>query len=234
MLTVARRFGGVGSAVTCTKRQSAPKPGGRPNRSEKSSALPSRRTTSASARQALAPCSHGSFRPRGLSLGSAGALRGRVLDWRGIGLNAFRIQARGPAGQVETSTTADGQYTMLNMAPGEYEVLLPDYASEPAKGIPILAGNATTVDWQEASRSQGEPTLAPGSPTAAPTRTATPVPANLIQRPVASPARPPPAQIEIVDIGTRAIEQLINWFLTGVAAVSLIAVVVIALTRRRR
>jgi hypothetical protein len=169
-----------------------------------------------------------------LSLGAAGVLRGRVLDWRGIGLNAFRIQARGPTGQVETSTTADGQYTMVNMAPGEYEVLLPDYASEPAKGIPITAGNATTVDWQEASRSQGEPTRAAGSPTAPPTRTATPVPANLIQRPAASPARPPPTQIEIVDIGMRAIEQLVNWFLTGVAAVSLIAVVVIALTRRRR
>ncbi|HEY3109383.1 MAG TPA: carboxypeptidase-like regulatory domain-containing protein [Chloroflexota bacterium] len=169
-----------------------------------------------------------------LSLSAGGVLRGRVLDWRGIGLNAFRIQARGPVGQVETSTTADGQYTMINMAPGEYEVLLPDYGSEPAKGIPITAGNATTVDWQEASRSQGEPTRAPGSPTAPPTRTATPVPANLIQRPAASPSRPPPTQIEIVDIATRAIEQLVNWFLTGVAAVSLIAVVVIALTRRRR
>jgi hypothetical protein len=169
-----------------------------------------------------------------LSLSSGGVLRGRVLDWRGIGINAFRIQARGRVGQVETSTTADGQYTMVNLAPGEYEILLPDYTSEPAKGIPVVAGNATTLDWQEASRTQGEPTPLPGSPTALPTRTATPVPANLIQRPAASPARPPPTQVEILDIAMRAVEQLVNWFLTGVAAVSLIAVVVVALTRRRR
>src|SRR5207302_1329182 len=59
-------------------------------------------------------------------LASGGLLRGRVLDWRGIGLNAFRLQARGPVGQIETSTTADGQYTLVNVAPGEYELSLPD------------------------------------------------------------------------------------------------------------
>jgi hypothetical protein len=169
-----------------------------------------------------------------LTLNAGGMLRGRVLDWRGIGLNAFRVQARGRVGQLETSTTADGQYTITNVAPGEYDVLLPDYSSEPARAIPIVAGNATTLDWQEASRRQGEPTGAAGSPTTLPTRAATAAPTNLIQRPAASPARPPPAQIEFLDIGQRAIEQLVNSFLTGVAVVVLIAVVVVALTRWRR
>jgi hypothetical protein len=167
-------------------------------------------------------------------LSSGGLLRGRVLDWRGIGLNAFRIQARGPVGQIETSTTADGQYTIVNVAPGEYEVSLPDYRSEPAKGIPVVGGSATTVDWIEASRQQGEPTQVAGSPTSEPSRTATPVPAALVQRPPNAPGRAAPTQIEIVSMAQRALELLVNSFLTGVAGVSLLAVVVIALTRRKR
>lgn len=166
-----------------------------------------------------------------IPLGGSGVLRGRVVDWRGIGLNNFRVQATGPRGQVETFTTADGQYTMVNMAPGEYDVGLPDYQGEQARAIPIVALSATALDWVEASRNQAPATVVATTATPAPTRSPTPLE---IQRAPTTAARPPPFQIEVTDIANRALEQLVNAFLTGIAIVSLTAVVVIGLTRRRR
>lgn len=166
-----------------------------------------------------------------IPIGGSGVLRGRVVDWRGLGLNNFRVQATGPRGQVETFTTADGQYTMVNMAPGEYDVGLPDYQGEPARGIPIVALSATALDWVEASRNQAPATAVATTAAPAPTRSPTPLE---IQRAPTTAARPPPFQIEATDIASRALEQLVNAFLLGIAIVSLTAVVVIGLTRRRR
>ena len=129
---------------------------------------------------------------------------------------AARDRRRPPTASTRWST----------LAPGEYEVLLPDYTQRAGQGDP---GRGRQRDDRRLAGGQPQPGRADAAGRAARPRcrrrTATPVPANLIQRPAASPARPPPAQIEILDIGARAVEQLVNWFLTGVAVVSLIAVV---------
>ena len=163
----------------------------------------------------------------------AGVLRGRVVDWRGIGLDRFRVHIAGPAGQAETATTGDGQYTFQNVAPGQYEVVLPDYTSEPARDIPIIGGRATALDWQESNRVEGAPVLFTPTVAASPSPTPTPVPAALIERPPSSPARPPPVEVVAVGIAARAAETMFNAFLTGVALVAVAAAITIALIRWR-
>ena len=163
----------------------------------------------------------------------AGVLRGRVLDWRGIGLDRFRLLAVSERGQVETSTLGDGQYTFQNLPPGMYEVTLPDYTSEPAHGVPVVGGRATTLDWQESNRVEGAPVLVTPTVPVSPSATATPVPAQLIQRPPSSPAKPPPIEVVAVGIVAQAATTMFNAFVTGVAVVAVVSAVVIALIRFR-
>jgi len=164
----------------------------------------------------------------------AGAIRGRVVDWRGIGIDHFRLHVVGEKGQAETTTLGDGQYTLLNVPPGTYDVELPDYASEPAKDIPVMAGRATTLDWVETNRNEGAP-VPQITPTVAvaPSPTATPVPAALVSRPPTNPARPPPIEVVALGIVARAAETMFNAFLTGAAIVAVAAVITIALVRWR-
>jgi hypothetical protein len=162
-----------------------------------------------------------------------GILRGRVVDWRGIGLDRFRIHAVSDKGQMETATLGDGGYTFLNVPPGMYEVVLPDYAAEPAKGVPVVGGRATTLDWQESNRVEGAPVVITPTVALSPSPTPSPVPAQLIQRPPSSPARPPPLEVVAVGIVARAAETLANAFVTGAAVVAVAAAITIALVRWR-
>lgn len=162
-----------------------------------------------------------------------GVLRGRVVDWRGIGLDRFRIHISSPVGQMETATTGDGQYTFQNVPPGAYDVALPDYTSEPAKDVPVMAGRATTVDWLESTRVAGASIVLTPTVALSPSPTATPVPATLIERPSSSPARPPPVEVVALGIAARAAETMWNAFLTGVALVAVAAAITIALIRWR-
>lgn len=164
----------------------------------------------------------------------AGVLRGRVVDWRGIGLDRFRVHAVSDRGQMETSTLGDGGYVFQNVPPGLYEVVLPDYPSEPAKGVPVVGGRATTLDWQESNRVEGAP-VPLLSPTVAttPSPTPSPVPAQLIERPPSSPARPPPLEVIAIGVVARAAETLANAFITGAAVVAVAAAITIALIRWR-
>ena len=116
MLTTPSRSG-AGSAVTCTNRQPAGHAGARPKRSEKSSALPSSSTTSASARRALAPRSHGSLSPRGLSDGSAGTASDRASFWTAAQRRPRAIP--GPAtitGRLASVSAASAAVTSLARA----------------------------------------------------------------------------------------------------------------------
>jgi hypothetical protein len=173
--------------------------------------------------------------PTPSTLGTGG-LRGRVLDWRGIGQGNFRVHAVGERMQAEGVSSADGQYQISGLAPGAYEVRLSDFRSEPAREIPVMASQITTIDWIEASRGGVAPPPQPVPPTATPvpTVTPTPVPANLVQRPPTGPARPSPPELALLQIVATAAEQLMTAFLTGVAVVTVAAVLTVAIARRRR
>jgi hypothetical protein len=166
----------------------------------------------------------------------AGGLRGRVLDWRGIGQANFRVHAAGERMQAEGVTSADGQYQISGLAPGPYELRLVDFRSDAARDVPVVAGQITTVDWIEASRGgiAPPPQPVPPTPTVAPTPTPTPVPPNLVQRPPTGPARPSPPEMALLQIVAAAAEQLMTAFLTGVAVVTIAAVLTVAIARRRR
>ncbi|HEY3079679.1 MAG TPA: carboxypeptidase-like regulatory domain-containing protein [Chloroflexota bacterium] len=165
-----------------------------------------------------------------------GGLRGRVLDWRGIGQANFRVHAAGGRMQAEGVSSADGQFQIGGLAPGPYEVRLTDFRSEAAREIPVVAGQITTIDWIEASRGGVAPPPQPIPPTATPlpTATATQVPANLVQRPPTGPARPSPPELAVLQIVSAAAEQLMTAFLTGAAVVTVAAVLTVAIARRRR
>jgi hypothetical protein len=174
--------------------------------------------------------------PTPTTLGSGG-LRGRVLDWRGIGQANFRVHAVGERMQAEGVSSADGQYQIVGLAPGNYEVRLADFRSEPARDIPIVASQITTVDWIEASRGGVAPPPQPVPRTATPlppTPTPTAVPANLVQRPPGGPARPSPPELAVLEIISFAAGQLMTAFLTGAAVVTVAAVLTVAIARRRR
>jgi hypothetical protein len=169
----------------------------------------------------------------------AGALRGRVLDWRGIGQSNFRVHAVGERMQAEGVTSADGQYSITGLAPGAYEVSLTDFRSEVARDLPIVAAQITTLDWIEAARGGAsapvaQPNLPPPTDTPRPTATATPLPAALVDRPPVGPGRPSPPEVALLQVVTTAAEQLVTAFFTGVAVVTVATVLMVAISRRRR
>ncbi len=159
-------------------------------------------------------------------------MRGRVVDWRGLGLQNFRVQVSGDRGQAEAVTTADGHWEVLGLPPGAYDVTLPDYRSTPAGAVPVLTGQITTLDWMEASQSAG-PAAAPGAPTAtaAPTATPTPVP---VARSPEEPARPSPPELAVLRVGAFALQRVGDAFLSGALVVVVIAVAVGAILLLRR
>jgi hypothetical protein len=176
--------------------------------------------------------------PTAAALGT-GAVRGRVLDWRGIGQSNFRVHAVGERMQAEGVTSADGQYTIAALAPGAYEVSLTDFRSEVARDIPVVAAQITTLDWIEAARGGAsapvaQPNLPPPTDTPRPTATATPPPAALVERPPVGPGRPSPPEVALLQVVTTAAEQLVTAFFTGVAVVTVAAVLMVAISRRRR
>jgi len=164
----------------------------------------------------------------------SGGIRGRVVDWRGLGLQNFRVQVSGATAQAEAVTTADGHWEVLGLPPGAYEVTLPDYRSVPAGGVPVLTGQITTLDWIEASQSVGPDALV-GVPTAtaAPAATSTPV---MVARSPEAPARPSPPELAILRVGAHALQRAGDAFLSGALVVMVIAVAVgaILLIRRMR
>lgn len=169
----------------------------------------------------------------------AGALRGRVLDWRGIGQSNFRVHAVGERMQAEGITSADGQYTIVGVAPGSYEVSLADFRSEVAREVPVIGGQITTLDWIEAARGGvsapvSQPNVAFPTDTPRPSSTATPVAASLVERPPVGPGRASAPELAILQVITTAAEQLVTAFFTGVAVVAIAAVVTVAISRRRR
>jgi hypothetical protein len=169
----------------------------------------------------------------------AGALRGRVLDWRGIGQANFRVHAVGERMQAEGVTSADGQYTIPGLAPGSYEVSLADFRSEVAREIPVVALQITTLDWIEALRGgvsapSGQTNVPPPTDTPRPTATATPAPASQVDRTPVGPGRPSAPEVALLQVLTTAAEQLVTAFFTGVAVVAIAAVVMVAISRRRR
>jgi hypothetical protein len=169
----------------------------------------------------------------------AGALRGRVLDWRGIGQSNFRVHAVGERMQAEGVTSADGQYSIAGLAPGAYEVSLTDFRSEVAQDVPVVAAQITTLDWIEAARGGAsapvaQPNLPPPTDTPRPTATATVPPASLVERPPVGPGRPSAPEVALLQVVTTAAEQLVTAFFTGVAVVTVAAVLMVAISRRRR
>jgi hypothetical protein len=169
----------------------------------------------------------------------AGALRGRVLDWRGIGQANFRVHAVGERMQAEGVTSADGQYTIPGLAPGAYEVSLADFRSEVARDVPVMAAQITTLDWIEALRGgvsapANQPNLPVPTDTPRATATATPPPASLVDRPPVGPGRPSAPEVALLQVLTTAVEQLVTAFFTGVAVVAIAAVLMVAIARRRR
>ena len=169
----------------------------------------------------------------------AGALRGRVLDWRGIGQSNFRVHAVGERMQAEGVTGADGQYSIPGLAPGAYEVSLADFRSEVARDIPVMSGQITTLDWIEALRGgvaapANQPNVPPPTDTPRPTATATPLPPNLVDRTPVGPGRASAPEIALLQVLTTAVEQLVTAFFTGVAVVMIAAVLMVAISRRRR
>ncbi|TAK21026.1 MAG: carboxypeptidase regulatory-like domain-containing protein [Chloroflexota bacterium] len=159
--------------------------------------------------------------PRG-----AGALRGRVIDWRGIGLQGFRVQVHGDAAQADAVSSADGQYTISGIPPGPYEIALPDYRSEPARSIPILAGAVTTVDWIETGRGVS-PLAESGTPTVIPNALVIPTPKQvLVERPPDSPARPSPPELAILKAVGFAIDRSGEAFTRGAIVVVVVATIV--------
>ena len=169
----------------------------------------------------------------------AGALRGRVLDWRGIGQANFRVHAVGERMQAEGVTGGDGQYTIPGLAPGAYEVSLADFRSEVARDVPVMAAQITTLDWIEALRGgvsapANQPNLPVPTDTPRPTATATPPPASLVDRTPVGPGRASAPEVALLQVLTTAVEQLVTAFFTGVAVVAIAAVLMVAIARRRR
>ena len=87
-----------------------------------------------------------------LAAGDTGRLTGSVTDTRGQSLPGANISAQGPAiaRAVGTTTDADGQYELMSLPAGLYEIRVSHIGYRPKveAGVKVVAGRATSLDFE--------------------------------------------------------------------------------------
>jgi|DewCreStandDraft_2_1066082.scaffolds.fasta_scaffold12732_3 hypothetical protein len=162
----------------------------------------------------------------------AGVIRGRVMDWRGLGVGRLLLRLENGERSWTAFTAVDGFYQFADLPPGVYNLEIVGYPGLPARAVPLGPGQVVTIDFVEAQPVTPTPERPPGRPTPTPAVT-----------PTAEPTPPPPLSPTPVLFGPPGprLEDSLEWqtlplaFLAGVGAgLGLAGLVLVVLALRRR